>query len=597
MASCRSSPGYRGGVTPRDYGQISVWAPKPSRVDVILDGERIPLTHDADWWVLDRRVHPGQRYAFSLDGGDPLPDPRSLLQPEGVHGPSEVLDPMASPRPPWTGMDLRGTVLYELHVGAFTSEGTFDAAIEHLDSLVGLGAEAVEVMPVAQTPGSRNWGYDGVDLFATNASYGGPAAFLRFIDAAHERGLGVVLDVVYNHLGPEGNYLAQFGPYFNPAHETPWGEAVNLDGEHARPVRDFLLANARQWLVDFGMDGLRLDAVHALADDSPEHFLAELSRNAALWSEETGRPLTLIAESDVNQPATVSPMGSVPGARGMGMQWADDVHHALHAFFTGETQGYYVDFGSAQTLAKALTRAFVHDGGWSTFREKPWGAPVDPRSELYDGHSFVVFIQDHDQVGNRAIGDRVNHGADDGLQAAAAALYLLGPFTPMLFMGEEWAASTPFPYFCDMGPDLAPLVTRGRREEFADTGWVGDIPDPEDPETFDSAKLRWDERDDDGHARMLAWYRRLLALRAENPELRSPDLSLVEVTCPDDDTVVLVRGGLAVIATRAAGTVEVDVALKTASHGMTALAAWGEVAVTDTRVSLEGPGVVVGRAA
>lgn len=580
-------------MTPRDYGQISVWAPKPSRVDVILDGERTPLTRDDDWWTLDRPAHPGQRYWFSLDGDDPRPDPRSLLQPEGVHGPSEVFDPTAVPRPPWSGLDLRGRVLYELHVGAFTEEGTFDAAIDRLDDLAELGVEAVEVMPVAQTPGSRNWGYDGVDLFATNAHYGGPAAFLRFIDAAHRRGLGVILDVVYNHLGPEGNYLASFGPYFNPAHQTPWGEAVNLDGQHARPVRDFLLANARQWLVDFGLDGLRLDAVHALVDESEEHFLAELSRNARAWSEEAGRPMTLIAESDVNQPATVSPIGSVPGARGMGMQWADDVHHGLHAFFTGERQGYYVDFGSAETLAKALTRAFVHDGGWSTFRKKPWGAPTDPHSALYDGHSFVVFVQDHDQVGNRAIGDRISEGNDAGLQAGAAALYLLGPFTPMLFMGEEWAASTPFPYFCDMGPELAPLVTAGRREEFAGTGWAGEVPDPEDPATFASARLRWEERDDDGHARMLTWYRTLLGLRADNPDLRSADLASVEVTCPDDHTVVMVRGDLAVIATRATGTVRVDGSQLAGPVSL--LTSWGGATAAGDEITLQGPGAAVVR--
>ncbi|ALN14205.1 malto-oligosyltrehalose trehalohydrolase [Acidipropionibacterium acidipropionici] len=580
-------------MTPRDYGQISVWAPKPSRVDVILDGERIPLTSDGDWWTLDRQARPGQRYWFSLDGADPRPDPRSLLQPEGVHGPSEVFDPTATPRAPWPGMDLRGRVLYELHVGAFTEQGTFDAAIGHLDELADLGVEAVEVMPVAQTPGSRNWGYDGVDLFATNAHYGGPAGFLRFVDAAHRRGLGVILDVVYNHLGPEGNYLASFGPYFNPAHQTPWGEAVNLDGEHARPVRDFLLANARQWLVDFGLDGLRLDAVHALVDDSEEHFLAELSRHTRAWSEEAGRPLTLIAESDVNQPATVSPIGSMPGATGMGMQWADDVHHGLHAFFTGERQGYYVDFGSAETLAKALTRAFVHDGGWSTFRKKPWGAPTDPHSDLYDGHSFVVFVQDHDQVGNRAIGDRISQGHDAGLQAGAAALYLLGPFTPMIFMGEEWAASTPFPYFCDMGPELGPLVTAGRRQEFAGTGWAGEVPDPEDPATFASARLCWDERGDAGHARMLAWYRRLLELRRDVPELRSADLSLIRVTSPDDDTVVMTRGEFAVIATRAAGATTVDLAGLTGPGAPDVLAGWRPATITGTTVTIDGPGAAV----
>lgn len=595
-------------MTPRDYGQISVWAPRASRVDLVLDGERLPLTAGTDaWWSLGRRVAPGSRYAFSLDGAEPRPDPRSVYQPDGVHAASETFDPTAVARPRWDGMDLRGKVLYELHIGVFTDEGTFDSAVARLDDLAGLGVQAVEVMPVAQTPGTRNWGYDGVDLFASNANYGGPAAFLRFIDAAHRRGLGVVLDVVYNHLGPEGNYLAEFGPYFNPAHETPWGPAVNLDGEQARPVRDFLLANARQWLVDFGLDGLRLDAVHAMIDDSDEHFLAELSRATARWRAETGRPLTLIAESDLNQPSTVCPVGSVPGAKGMGMQWADDVHHGLHAFFTEETQGYYVDFGTARTLGKALTSAFVHDGGRSTFRGRNWGAPVDPFSGLYDGHSFVVCLQDHDQVGNRALGDRINHDSGvrgskgdqqraDGLQAGAAALYLLSAFTPMLFMGEEWGASTPFPFFSDMGPELAPLVTQGRRDEFAGTGWGGDVPDPELPATFESAKLRWPERDDAGHARMLDWYRALLRLRSGLPELRSADLSLVGVTAPSPDTVVLDRVDVVVIATRTSGWVEVDLAPLLGPGPLEILVSWRTARAEDTVVSLDGPGAVVVRA-
>lgn len=529
---------------------VRVWAPRPDTVDLVLaDQTRMPMQPGPDgWWESPTALPVGTRYAFSLDHGDPRPDPRSRFQPEGVHGFSELVE--LTPVAPWPGMDLRGRVLHELHIGTFTPGGTFDSAVAAFDDLVALGVDAVEVMPVAQFPGHRGWGYDGVDLFATQASYGGPLAFRRFVDAAHQRGLGVILDVVYNHLGPEGNYLAEFGPWFNPDHQTPWGPAVNLDGDGSRQVRDHLLANARYWLVDIGVDGLRLDAVHALADDSHPHFLAELSRNVEAWQDEAGRPLTLIAESDLNQPDTVSPIGSTPGARGMDMQWDDDVHHGLHAFFTGETDGYYCDFGSAETLAKALARVFVHDGGYSTFRGRDWGAPVDPSTDRYDGHSFVVFIQDHDQVGNRAAGDRLGaRGQDPGAQAAAAALYLLSPYTPMLFMGEEWAASTPFPYFSDLSGELGRQVTEGRRREFSKMSWEDDVPDPQSAATFGSAVLDRGERQHGHHRRMLEWYQNLLGLRRDHPQLRDPALP-GRVDVLDDDTVALHRGPFTVTATR-----------------------------------------------
>jgi len=360
-------------------------------------------------------------------------------------------------------------------------------------------------------------------------------------------------------------------------------------------VRQFLIDNARQWLVDLGLDGLRLDAVHALIDDSDRHFLAELSQATAGWARELGRPLTLVAESDRNQPSTVCPVGSGAEAKGMAMQWADDVHHSLHAFLTGEKQGYYVDFGTADTLARALTRVFIHDGGWSTFREQRWGAPVETSGRHYDGHSFVVFLQDHDQVGNRAAGDRIGHGVDDGAQAAGAALYLLSAFTPMIFMGEEWNASAPFPYFCDMGPELAPLVTQGRRDEFARTGWADDVPDPEDPETFESAKLNWTERAERDHARMLDWYATLIGLRHEVPELASGDLSQVDVTVVDEDTVVVHRGRSAVVASRAEGEVQVDLAEILEGGSPEVLAGWSPTSVSGSAIRFRGPGAAVVR--
>ncbi|RMB62394.1 malto-oligosyltrehalose trehalohydrolase [Tessaracoccus antarcticus] len=543
--------------------QRNVWAPTARRVEVVVDQQRLPMVlaeGRPGWWVLPETLQPGTQYAFSLDGGEPLPDPRSLFQPDGPHGPSMVVDPSLFRRPQsWVGRNLRGAVLYEMHVATFTAEGTFDAAIEHLDDLVDLGVDAVEVMPVADFAGSRGWGYDGVGLFAVHRAYGGPGGFVRFIDACHTRGLGVILDVVHNHLGPEGNYLAQFGPYFTDTHETPWGPAVNLDAPGAEEVRAFLVDSARQWLVDFGLDGLRLDAVHALADDSDKHFLVELSEAVAGWEEVTGRPLMLIAESDLNQPSMVSPVGSVPDARGMDAQWADDIHHALHSFFTNETQGYYVDFGPVEVLQKALDGVFVHDGATSTFRGEQWGQQVEQTSEDYDAHSFVAFLQDHDQVGNRATGDRIDETITPAQHAAAAALYLLSPYTPMLFMGEEWAASTPFPFFSDLGPDLGPLVTQGRAREFARMGWDRPVPDPQAETTMAEAVLRWDERSEPAHARMLDWYRTLIRIRHEQPDVLNPRLSQTTLEKNDDDTIVMRRGRVVVAATRATDrTVELD---------------------------------------
>ncbi len=534
----------------------AVWAPAAERVDLayatVEGSAETPMGRaDGGWWESDVDLRPGSRYSFRLDGGEPLPDPRSLSQPDGVHGPSEVVDPSIFGRDTgWRGRDLRGAVLYELHIGTFTEEGTFDAAIDRLDHLAALGVEAIEIMPVEAFPGEWGWGYDGVSLYAAYAPYGGVGGLVRLVDACHERGLGVLIDVVHNHLGPEGNYLAHFGPYFTSRHSTPWGDAVNLDGRGADEVRAYLLDSAHHWLVGVGADGLRLDAVHALKDDSDDHFLADLSTEVERWSAEEGRPFTLIAESDLNQPSMISPVGSSPDANGMHAQWADDVHHALHAFFARERQGYYGDFGTAEVLAKALTRVFVHDGGYSTFRGRHWGAPVDPASPHYDAHSFVVFLQNHDQVGNRAVGDRFAQHASLDLQAAGAALYLLSPFTPMLFQGEEWAASTPFPYFSHLGPDLGPHVTEGRAREFEAMGWDAETPDPQARATWRSAVLSWGERGLAPHARMLAWYRRLIALRHDLPDVRDPSLHSVDVTVVDDDTVVMRRGDVRVAATR-----------------------------------------------
>ncbi|MBB1587918.1 MAG: malto-oligosyltrehalose trehalohydrolase [Propionibacterium sp.] len=572
----------------RDITRPEVWAPDADMVEVVVDDAETIMARGDDGWWWSEPLPPGTLYQFQIDGGMQLPDPRSLSQPDGPHGPSRIVDPALFERPATFSADLRGAVGYELHIGTFTPEGTFEAAITRLDHLVNLGVQAVEVMPVADFPGEQGWGYDGVGQYAVHAAYGGPEGFVAFIDACHARGLGVILDVVHNHQGPEGNYLAQFGPYFTSAHHTPWGDAINLDQPGSSEVRDFLLGACRQWLVTYQVDGLRLDAVHEFQDDSPRHYLAELSDETRAWERETGREFTLFAESDRNQPTTVSPVGSVPGALGMDGQWADDVHHALHSFFTGERDGYYIDFGTAEVLQQALTRVFIHEGGFSTFRGQDWGAPVDPTSELYDGHSFVASLQNHDQVGNRAVGDRISHSIPLDCQAAAAALYLLSPFTPLIFMGEEWAASTPFPFFSHLGPDLGPLVTEGRAREFERMGWDAEIiPDPQSPATRESATLRWDEITEPDHARMLAWYQELLRLRRDRPELASGSLAEVSVEVLDEDTVLMRRGTTVVATTRAQDRlVEIPVEGKV-------LAAWGEHGPVPEGHAVTGPGALV----
>ncbi|WP_425495971.1 malto-oligosyltrehalose trehalohydrolase [Ornithinibacter aureus] len=466
-------------------------------------------------------------YAFVLDGAEPpVPDPRSAWQPHGVHAPSRTFDPATLTwtdgdwRGPRDGQGVLGGVVYELHIGTFTARGTFDAAIERLDHLVDLGVDVVNVMPIAAFDGRWGWGYDGVGLYAVHDPYGGPAAFARFVDACHARGLGVCLDVVHNHLGASGNYLARFGPYFTTAHSTPWGPAVNLDQDHADHVRGFIVDNALRWLRDFHVDALRLDAVHELRDASPRHLLADLSDAVAALAEHLARPLDLIAESDLNDVDMITP--TAQGGRGMSAQWDDDIHHALHVTLTGESHGYYTDFaggagrdeaGPLAVLAKVLTCGFLHDGSHSSFRGRPWGQPVD--TEHVDARRLLGYLQTHDQVGNRMTGDRISAVVPPGLQAAGAALYLLAPTTPMIFMGEEWGASTPWQYFTSFTDEaLADAVRAGRRAEFASHGWsTADVPDPQSPATREASVLAWGEVDEAGHRRLLDWYRACIALR------------------------------------------------------------------------------------
>jgi malto-oligosyltrehalose trehalohydrolase len=530
--------------------EFRVWAPAAGRVDVVTGGAPHAMAPVAgDWWEAEvPGAGPGSDYAFQLDGGDLLPDPRSAWQPRGARGPSRVYDHGAFgwTDAGWRGIPLAGAVIYELHVGTFTPAGTFDAAIERLGHLTDLGVDLVELLPVAAFPGRHGWGYDGIGLWAAHEPYGGPDGLKRLVDACHARGLGVLLDVVYNHVGI-GTRLADFGPYFTGAHTTPWGPAVNLDQPGSDEVRAWITGNALAWLRDFHIDGLRLDAVHALADSRALPLLEELAARTAALGARLGRELVLIAESDANDPRLVTAREA--GGYGLAGQWSDDFHHALHAAVTGERQGYYADFGSLEVLARTLTRVFRHDGGWSEFRRRGHGRPVD--TARLPASRFVGFIQDHDQVGNRAAGDRIASLVPDGLARVAAGLVLTAPFTPMLFMGEEWGADTPWQYFTDHeDPELARAVSAGRRREFARHGWdAADVPDPQDPRTFERSRLDWSQPGSEPHAGLLAWYRELIALRRARPELADPWLDQVRVSYDEDARwLVITRGRLMVAA-------------------------------------------------
>ncbi len=529
----------------------SVWAPAAAEVVVVLgDGRRHRLTAEpgTGWHRGGPPLDHGDRYAFSLDGSEALPDPRSCWQPEGIDRPSAVDDPtiFAWTDDGWAGFELPGSVIYELHIGTLSLAGTFDGAIEHLDHLVDLGVDAVEVMPVAEFMGERGWGYDGVDLWAPHHAYGGPDGFRRLVEACHGRGLGVVLDVVYNHLGPSGNHLNRFGPYFSDAHHTPWGQGVNLDSDGATEVRRFILDNARHWFVDHHVDGLRLDATHALVDDSPVHVLADLSAATEALAAELGRNLWLVAEREQEELLPLLPRDD--GGWGLHARWADDLHHAVHAALTGETDGYYDSFGTLADIATALTEGHVRPGD---------EVPPD-----LSGHRFVVCSQNHDQVGNRALGERLVHLIGPEAAMAAAAIVLCSPGTPLLFQGEEWAASSPFPYFCDTDEDgLAEAIRKGRWEEFAAFGWdPRSIPDPLSPATMAGAALRWDELAEDPHQQVLGWYRRLLALRRARDDLSDGDRIHTRVDVDEDGRLlVLWRAETAVVANLGDGAHSVEV--------------------------------------
>ncbi|MCW2962021.1 MAG: malto-oligosyltrehalose trehalohydrolase [Thermoleophilia bacterium] len=521
------------GAVPSDDGSctFTVWAPHAQRVRIVLRG----VAADEAARTIDMEAGPrgyyrarvddvaaGARYAYLLDG-DPLelPDPASAAQPDGVHGASEVVDHSAFEwtDAQWRGRPLAEYVIYELHVGTFTEAGTFDAVIDRLDELAADGITAIELLPVAEFPGGRNWGYDGVDLFAAQSTYGGPEGLRRLVDAAHARGLAIVLDVVYNHVGPEGNYLDRFGPYMSVLHGTPWGAAMNVDGAGSDEVRRCFIENALMWLRDFHVDALRLDAVHAIVDMSATPFLAELADAVELLAQQTERGRWLIAESDLNDVRTITPR--VDGGTGLHAQWADDFHHALHVAVTGEREGYYADFSGVDDLARSLRDGFVYTGQYSQHRARRHGVSAAG----VGGDRLVVYAQNHDQVGNRLVGDRLatTLGPDD--LRLVAAVVLLAPFVPMLFMGEEYGERRPFPYFISHGdPALIEAVRAGRAREFAHAG--GDVDqaiDPQDPATFRSAVLDWDARGTERGEQLLAFHRALLHLRRAAPSIAHLD--------------------------------------------------------------------------
>jgi maltooligosyltrehalose trehalohydrolase len=544
------------GATPvADGVRFRVWAPGHQRVDVVVYGPDVetayPLEPEEDGYFagLVTAVGAGTRYKYRLDGEETLPDPASRSQPDGVHGASEVVDPAAFEWTDagWKGIPIEQMVIYELHVGTAAPQGTFDALVERLDDLVELGITAIEIMPVAEFPGERNWGYDGVGLYAPAHAYGGPDAFKRLIDAAHGRGLAVVLDVVYNHFGPEGNYLPAFtsGRIFTERHHTPWGAAVNYDGPDSGPVREFVVQNALHWIHEYHIDGLRLDATHAIVDDSPVHVLQELTtRVRALAGPD--RHVVFIAEDERNERQVVQPVEK--GGLGLDGVWADDFHHQLRRLIAGDQEGYYASYtGMTDDLAFTLRKGWFYEGQVSPHQGEPRGTPAGDLPPP----SFVHCIQNHDQVGNRALGERLNHEISPAVYRAASALLLLSPYTPLLWMGQEWAASTPFLYFTDHPEELGRLVTEGRRKEFqhfsafADPEVRESIPDPQAPETFQRSKLDWSERMNQPHAGIRRLYQELIALRRNNAALQVRDRSSFAVIAVAENAVALRRTDLA----------------------------------------------------
>jgi len=515
-----------------------VWAPHVQQLELHLvrQDRRVPMQRDSAGYFscVTSDVWPGDRYVYRLDGQHDRPDPASRSQPDGVHGPSEVVDPRFDwTDNGWMPPTLRNSVLYELHVGTYTDAGTFAAIIPHLERLRALGITTLELMPVAQFPGARNWGYDGVNLYAPHRAYGGVQGLKRLVDACHAAGLAVMLDVVYNHLGPEGNYLAQYGPYFTDRYHTPWGDSVNLDGPHSDHVRRYFIENAVYWLDKFHIDGLRLDATHALFDFSAQTFLSELARTVHDWADRHNRRVHLIAENDRSDRALLLPEAA--GGLGLDGQWLDDLHHTLHCALTGESDGYYADYADFALLPKVLREGFAYTGQYSPARQRRHGS----RSADIPADRFVVCTQNHDQVGNRMLGERLSALTDLNGLKLAAGLLLTSPYVPLLFMGQEYGEIAPFLYFVSHGdPHLIEAVQQGRAAEFADFKWKGTPPDPQAEETFRRCVLQHQRRDDGAHAILYRLYGHLLELRRTIPALTNPRRAATRVLADDGARIV-----------------------------------------------------------
>ncbi len=534
------------GATVVDGGEVlfRVWAPHAKEVSVrILNNgakEGIPLKEDRQGYFAAKAydVFQGARYFYILDHGTHYPDPASRFQPEGVHGPSQIINPgeFLWEDAGWKGVSQDELIIYEVHTGTFTAEGTFQAIIPHLDYLKELGITALELMPVAQFPGNRNWGYDGVYPYAPQNSYGGPTGLKSLINAAHRKGLSLILDVVYNHFGPEGNYLHQYGPYFTDRYRTPWGDAVNFDGPYSDEVRHFFVSNALYWLNEYHIDGLRLDAVHGIYDFSARHFLEELSEAVHEQARYTGRNMHVIVESDLNDTRVLNPPEI--GGFNIDAQWNDDFHHALHALITGEKTGYYQDFGTLGHLKKAVEEGFVYSGQYSRFRKRRHGNS----SKARPSRQLIVFSQSHDQVGNRCAGDRLSTTQTLEKLKLCAGIVVLSPYLPLFFMGEEYGEKAPFLYFVSHTEEaLAEAVRRGRREEFASFGWKGEVPDPQSESTFVASRLDRELRYHGSHKILFEFYRELIRLRKEIPSLSSLIKENMEVKSLGEERALMIR--------------------------------------------------------
>lgn len=521
--------------------RFNVWAPQRKTVEVIVERKGIRHSLEKDefgYWFADvPGVEPGDDYFYILDGENKLPDPASRAQLQGVHGPSTVTaDSFRWTDDAWKGLALGEMVIYELHVGTFTKSHDFEGVITKLPYLQELGINAIELMPVAQFPGSRNWGYDGVFPFAVQASYGGAEGLKRLVDEAHRQGIAIILDVVYNHQGPEGNYLSEYGPYFTDKYKTGWGQAINFDDAWCDGVRNFYWQNALMWLDEFHIDGLRLDAVHAIWDFSARHFMEELAAKVKLLEKNSGRKKVLIAEFDLNNPRYISSQDK--GGYGLDGQWIDEFHHSLHSLVTGETDGYYEDFGETTHLAKSLKDGYVYTGQYSKHRKKLFGKA--PAEATFD--QFVVFAQNHDQTGNRMLGDRLSALVSFEALKLSAATYILSPFVPMLFMGEEYGETRPFQYFISHTDEkLVELVRKGRKQEFSYFKWEGELPDPQSEKTFEQCLLSWDVEKSKASQSLFALYRYLIDFRKRHPAMQGRDRGSLQVLSSENELICFER--------------------------------------------------------